>query len=80
MSEGLLRFLEDWSSSEFTYEGSVVSLWYSQQAVGRWRVGFPVYEEPTWDWKFEKDLLNPDKVPPATPTVYTMRLARWSQQ
>ncbi len=78
-AENLLRFLEDWSNSTLTYRGSFVSLWYSQQAIGRWRVGFPVYEVPTRDWEFDADLLDPEKLPPATPSVYALRLARWQR-
>ena len=77
----MIRFLEDWSEKKFTYQGSLVSLWHSQQAVGQWRVGFPVYEEPKErEWEFDTDLLDPDTVPPGTPSVYTLRLARWSLQ
>ena len=32
--ENDIRFLEDWNGQNFTYRGSIVDLWHSQQATG----------------------------------------------
>ncbi len=91
--ENLPRFLERWSGCTFTYRGSLIDLWYSTNATGNWRYrqlalpatgatgnwryGSPVYQAPSRDWEFDMDLLDPTKMPPATPRVYTVRLREW---
>ncbi len=75
--ENLPRFLESWSGRTFTYRGSLIDLWYSTNAPGAWVYGSPVYEAPSRDWEFDTDLLDPAKLPPATPRVYAVRVREW---
>ncbi len=77
--ENLPRFLENWSGRTFRYRGSLIDLWYSEQATGPWRYGSPVYNAPNRDWEFDTDFSNPNLLPPATPKVYTLRLRQWSR-
>jgi hypothetical protein len=41
--ENNFRFLEKWSGRDLRFSGSIVIMWESQKAVGRWRYGNPVY-------------------------------------
>ncbi len=64
--ENFPRFLENWSTSTFTYSGSLVNLWYSQQATGNWLYGGNVYQAPTRNWSYG---MNPANLPPGVPKV-----------
>jgi hypothetical protein len=72
--ENLPRFLEDWSSKNFTYRGSMIDLWFSQQAIGNWG---SYYSPPNRDWAFDADLLDPSKLPPGTPMVNIVQNVSW---
>jgi hypothetical protein len=47
-AENLVRLLEDWSGKRFTYYGSLVELYHSRQAIGKWNSGSgaPSYYNP----------------------------------
>ncbi len=49
--ENFPRFHENWGGKTFTYNGSMVELFFSQQAIGRW--GSASYNAPTRDWAFD---------------------------
>ncbi|MFL6590591.1 MAG: hypothetical protein ACJ8M4_10515, partial [Chthoniobacterales bacterium] len=52
--ENFVRLLEDWSGAHFTYYGSMVQLYKSQQARGVWITpGGTVYKSPTRHWFYE---------------------------
>ena len=74
--ENLPRFLESWSGKSFTYRGSMIDLWFSQQATGLWSYG-SYYTAPTRDWAFDVDLLNPANLPPGTPLVNIVQNLSW---
>jgi hypothetical protein len=78
--ENLPRFLETWSGKTFTYKGSMVDLWFSEQATGIWQYGSPVYEAPDRAWSFDMDFLDPTKLPPGTPMVNTVLKVSWLQK
>lgn len=78
--ENLPRFLEKWSGKTFTYKGSMVDLWFSEQATGLWRYGSPVYEAPNRNWSFDTDFLDPAKLPPGTPMVNAVLKVSWLQK
>jgi hypothetical protein len=78
--ENLPRFLETWTDKTFTYKGSMVDLWFSQQATGVWVYGSPVYEAPNRAWTFDMDFLDPTKLPPGTPMVNTVLKVSWLQK
>jgi Tfp pilus assembly protein PilX len=75
--ENLPRFLEVWSGKKFSYTGSLVNLWNSQQATGLWSGSY--YDPPIRDWKYDTDLDNPNKLPPETPTVRVFQRTGWHQ-
>ncbi len=77
--ENLPRFLEAWSGKTFTYRGSMVDLWYSEQATGSWSYG-SYYTAPYRDWAFDNDLLDPAKLPPGTPLINVVQKVSWLHQ
>ena len=62
-----LRYLEDWGGATSNYSGSLVSLYYSQYAVGIYKCCSTVYSPPTRAYAFDTDFLDPVKLPPGTP-------------
>jgi hypothetical protein len=76
--ENLPRFLENWTSRTLKFRGSMVDLWESQQATGKWTYG-SVYTAPNRDWGFDTDLLDPNKLPPGTPMVNIVVKKQWAQ-
>jgi hypothetical protein len=77
--ENLPRFLENWSNKTFTYKGSMVDLWFSEQATGLWSYG-SYYTAPNRDWSFDTDFLDPTKLPPGTPMVNAVLKVSWLQK
>ncbi|MFL6527160.1 MAG: hypothetical protein ACJ8IQ_03595 [Chthoniobacterales bacterium] len=52
--ENFVRLLEDWSSARFTYYGSMVQLWQSEQATGPWTGSATVYTGPSaYRWFYD---------------------------
>ena len=76
--ENLPRFLENWSGRNFTWSGSAVNLWYSQQADGNWSGTY--YSPPNRDWSYDTDLDDPANHPPETPTVRIFQRTGWQQR
>lgn len=76
--ENDIRFLEDWTSKNFTFSGSILSLWHSQQATAPW-ICCNYYKPPNRIWSYDK--LFDLKKPPGTALnpVITVR-GRWIQQ
>jgi Tfp pilus assembly protein PilX len=77
--ENLPRFLENWSSKTFTYKGSMVDLWFSEQATGAWG-GSDVYNPPNRSWTFDTAFLNPANLPPGVPQINTVLKVSWIQR
>ena len=77
--ENLPRFLENWSGKTFSLSGSMVVLWESEQATGKWIYGMPYYTAPRREWEFDEDLLEAANLPPATPQVSTVERTHWQQ-
>jgi hypothetical protein len=72
--ENFPRFLEDWSGRAFNYTGSMVQLFYSQQAKGRWGKD-NVYNPPIRNWAFDVNFrTNP---PPGTLYTTSYIKQRW---
>ncbi len=68
--ENFQRFREDWSPGSlipYHYRGSLVSLSFSQIAVGPH--GGHYYDPPYRDWAFDNQFDDPSNLPPGTPTV-----------
>ncbi|MDR1728983.1 MAG: hypothetical protein LBT74_13855 [Acidobacteriota bacterium] len=63
-----LRMLENWSvTNNVFYRGSIISLYYNQEAVSAFRGG--VYAVPKRRFSFETEFLDVNKLPPHTPMV-----------
>jgi Tfp pilus assembly protein PilX len=62
-----LRYVEAWGGSTSNYEGSLVSFYYSRQAVGVFKCCTVVYGAPTRNYRFDQNFLDPSKLPPGTP-------------
>lgn len=76
-AENFPRFLEDWDGQDFTYYGSMIQLYESQQSIGVWGKK-NVYSPPDRKWFFDKNFKL--KVPPggAAFATYTYVKGRWS--
>lgn len=75
--ENYPRFLENWSGITFTYNGSMVVMFNSRFETAHWG-GADVYNPPNRNWAFDKNFLDPRKLPPMTPRVITVNRSRWS--
>lgn len=79
--ENLIRFLENWSGRTFTYSGSIIALWHSQQATAPWQCcgsgGSQYYSPPTRNWSY--DTLFNNNPPPQTPSGVIVMKGPWSQ-
>ncbi|MBV9008545.1 MAG: hypothetical protein JO354_05165 [Verrucomicrobia bacterium] len=74
-AENFPRFLENWSNKTFSYYGSMVELYQSQQATGEWGKA-NVYSPPARQWFFDNNFkTNP---PPGSVMIYNYIKARWS--
>ncbi|MBW7996683.1 MAG: hypothetical protein FVQ81_09000 [Candidatus Glassbacteria bacterium] len=78
--ENFPRFLENWSGQTATIYGSMVNLFLSENAVGQWSYGDPVYRAPTRDWWFEVRFLDFNNLPPGTPSVGTVLRIAFRQE
>jgi hypothetical protein len=65
-THNFLRMLE--GNGQFVnYRGSIVSFFFSRQAVGVYKCCNNVYNAPTRGYNFDIEFLNPDLLPPKTP-------------
>jgi hypothetical protein len=75
-AENFPRFLEDWSAATFTYYGSMVELYASQQATGIWGSG-NVYNPPTRNWHYDNNFQV--RPPPGSIMVVDYIKGQWYQ-
>ncbi len=75
--ENLPRFHEEWAGSPAEIRGSFVYAWDSEIAKGKWAYGDDRYTALSRDWDYDKDLDDPDNLPPFTPTVSTLKRVLW---
>jgi hypothetical protein len=61
-----LRYLEQWATT-LNYDGSLVSMYYSEYNTGTFKCCTTVYSPPTRRYYFDVLFLNPNNLPPATP-------------
>jgi len=61
-----LRYLESWGNT-LSYEGSMVSLYYSAYATGVFKCCTTVYSPPNRNYNFDQDFTDLSKIPPGTP-------------
>ncbi len=78
--ENFPRFLENWNSAACNITGSFVNLYLSDNAVGAWVYGNPVYNAPTRNWAFDLNFLDFNKLPPGTPSVGTVLRIAFRQE
>jgi hypothetical protein len=76
--ENFPRFLENWSSRTFTYNGSMIVMFPSQIATAPWSGTGTYYNPPTRKWNFDMNFTDPNKLPPNTPAVRTIVRGQWS--
>ena len=62
-----LRYVENWGGATSNYEGSLVSFYYSRQAVGVFKCCTVVYSAPQRKYAFDTNFTDPSKLPPGTP-------------
>ncbi|MGC1290379.1 MAG: hypothetical protein WA855_03765 [Candidatus Acidiferrales bacterium] len=76
-----IRMLENWGGQTLYYRGSVVSFYYSRQAIGVYKDGLnnTVYQPPTRGYSFDSDFLTPSLLPPRTPMFRDVNTVGFSQ-
>jgi hypothetical protein len=62
-----LRYLENWGGQTLYYDGSLVSMYYSEYNTGTFKCCATVYSPPTRSYAFDTLFLNPANLPPGTP-------------
>jgi hypothetical protein len=62
-----LRYLENWGNVNLWYNGSLVSMYYSEYDTGIFKCCTTVYSPPTRKYFFDTLFLNPKNLPPGTP-------------
>ncbi len=62
-----LRYLENWGGQHLYYNGSLVSMYYSEYNTGVFKCCTAVYSPPTRHYSFDTLFLNPANLPPGTP-------------
>ncbi|HEY3662692.1 MAG TPA: hypothetical protein VGL24_06020, partial [Chthoniobacterales bacterium] len=72
--ENFPRFLENWGGKAFTYYGSMIQLYQSQQAIGRWGSA-NVYDAPTRAWYFDTNFVA--SPPPGLLASFNYNRSRW---
>jgi hypothetical protein len=68
-THNFLRYLERWSSQTLHYQGSLVSLFYSEYSTGIYKCCQTVYSPPVRDYSFDTDFLDLNTMPPGTPML-----------
>jgi hypothetical protein len=76
--ENFPRFLETWSGTTLTYNGSMVVMFASRYANNFWIAPGTYYNPPTRKWAFDRNFLDMNKIPPGTPQVKKMQRGQWS--
>ena len=71
-AENSIRLLEDWSNKTLTFNGSTVVLFYSQFATAPWGASQDVYNPPIRNWSFDRNFIDPAKLPLGTPELRTL--------
>lgn len=75
--ENFPRFLENWGSKTFTYYGSMIELYQSEQAIGHWGAA-NVYGAPNRAWYFDTNFIATP--PPGILASFNYVRSRWYMQ
>jgi hypothetical protein len=70
------RFLENWNNVNFTYWGSLVEAFNSEEFTGPWQTG-NVYYWPNREWNFDTNFLA--KQPPGAASGIVFSRGRWQR-
>ena len=79
-AENFPRFLENWSGKTFTYNGSMVCMFFSKIATGLWLgtgTTYDIYNPPTRKWALDQNFSYSDRLPPSTPSLAFISRAAW---
>ncbi len=74
-AENFPRFLENWNGKMFTYYGSMVELFKSNQSVGKWTNNTSVYSPPNREWFFDPNFKI--KPPPGSLMIHSYIKGKW---
>ncbi|MEO8682795.1 MAG: hypothetical protein ABI665_27350, partial [Vicinamibacterales bacterium] len=74
-----MKMMEDWSGRTLRYRGSMVSLFFSRQAIGIYRADANIYGAPTRGYNFDTDFLTPTLLPPGTPMFRDINTLKFRQ-
>ena len=74
-----MKMLENWGGRNLRYRGSMVSLYYSRQAIGIYRADGNIYSPPTRGYNFDSDFLSPPLLPPGTPMFRDINTLKFRQ-
>ena len=76
-----MKMLEmDWGGQQnLRYRGSMVSLYYSRQAIGIYRADANIYGAPRRLFNFDTDFLTPALLPPGTPMFRDINTLKFRQ-
>ena len=66
------RYLESWDGVRLNYAGSLVNLFNSRNNNGFFKCCDAVYIPPIRDWTFDTTFLDPNRLPPGTPYIYSL--------
>lgn len=78
--ENFPRFLEDWTGKTFTYNGSMVGMFYSTVATGLWLgIGstYDIYNPPNRNWALDSNFSRSSGLPPSTPALALLNRYAW---
>jgi hypothetical protein len=70
----LNRFMEAWTGVRLNYTGSIINLYNSHNNNGAFKCCSQVYTAPNRNFAFDSSFLNPQRIPPGTPFVQTIKL------
>ena len=65
--QNLTRFLENWSTSDFVLNASLVCLFSSEMATNQFQFPGAYFNPPARHWGFDVTFLNLSRLPPGTP-------------
>ena len=74
----LPRLLEDWTSSAFWLNTSIVNLYNSTRATNMFLPPGDVYRPPTRHFSYDMNFSNPSKVPPGIPCALVALRYNWT--
>lgn len=80
-AHNLPRFLEAWSGITCTINGSLVCMFQSTKANAPFTTtgqSDSYYSAPNRNWSFDRNFLDPNKLPPGTPAVRVLERLKWT--